>query len=188
MINKCLFCGKPVKRSGRKYCDRECMSQHYSIIRKGICLNTGKTHFTSETRAFSGRKHSNKSNYKNRLKHLGKRNSKLTEFKKGQKPWNWEGGSSKERTLIAGSPEYRRWRSEVLWGGGWKCVQCGATQKLQADHILPWSKFPEHRYDLHNGQILCKGCHLHKTAKVDRLMPLIFNKIINYSLNPYDLS
>lgn len=39
------------------------------------------------------------------------------------------------------------------------CNQCGATNNLQADHILPESKYPELAYCEENLQVLCRTCN-----------------------------
>ena len=31
---------------------------------------------------------------------------------------------------------------------------------LEADHIQPWVLFPEQRYQVDNGQTLCRPCHM----------------------------
>jgi 5-methylcytosine-specific restriction endonuclease McrA len=39
------------------------------------------------------------------------------------------------------------------------CVWCGNTKNLNADHIKSYAKYPEFRYDLSNGRVLCEDCH-----------------------------
>jgi len=58
---------------------------------------------------------------------------------------------------------YLHWRESVLLRDDYRCVVCGATNQLEADHIKPWSIYPELRFDISNGQTLCKSCHK-KTA------------------------
>jgi 5-methylcytosine-specific restriction endonuclease McrA len=43
----------------------------------------------------------------------------------------------------------------------YKCIWCGDSRggNLEADHIKPWSKYPEFRYKVSNGRTLCKKCH-----------------------------
>lgn len=56
--------------------------------------------------------------------------------------------------------EYRLWREAVFKRDDWTCVDCGTRGgKLHADHIKPYSKFPELRYDVANGRALCVPCH-----------------------------
>ena len=59
---------------------------------------------------------------------------------------------------------------------GNKCVKCGATKNLQFDHIDPKTKCfnvnPQDSWEktlpeLYKCQLLCKLCHLEKTATVD---------------------
>lgn len=51
------------------------------------------------------------------------------------------------------------WRKAVLARDGGRCVQCGSTHRLQADHIQPVSKFPELLRAVANGRTLCFDCH-----------------------------
>ena len=59
---------------------------------------------------------------------------------------------------------------------GNKCVKCGTTKNLQFDHIDPKTKCfnvnPQDSWEktlpeLYKCQLLCKLCHLEKTATVD---------------------
>jgi len=55
--------------------------------------------------------------------------------------------------------EYKRWRLAVFKRDGNKCVECGSSHDLEADHIKPKSKFPELVFDVDNGRTLCYECH-----------------------------
>lgn len=55
---------------------------------------------------------------------------------------------------------YRGWRRLVLERDGHKCVLCGATERLECDHIKSYSQHPELRYDITNGRVLCHSCHV----------------------------
>lgn len=80
---------------------------------------------------------------------------------RGEKHWNWQGGKTGESRKIRRSLEYRVWRHEVLKRDNYACVFCGETGvKLDADHIKPFSLFPELRLDINNGRALCRPCHL----------------------------
>jgi 5-methylcytosine-specific restriction endonuclease McrA len=39
------------------------------------------------------------------------------------------------------------------------CQMCGTNEKLEGHHILSWEFYPEYRYSLANGIILCCKCH-----------------------------
>lgn len=62
--------------------------------------------------------------------------------------------------------EYRHWRKTVFIRDNYTCQICnirsgkGIEVKLNADHILPQSLFPELRYDTNNGRTLCHSCHV----------------------------
>lgn len=59
------------------------------------------------------------------------------------------------------TPQYIAWRTACLRRDNYKCVVCGRGRPapLQVDHIWSWSKYPEKRYDVENGQTLCIPCH-----------------------------
>lgn len=59
-----------------------------------------------------------------------------------------------------GHPNGETWRNKVLERDGHKCVWCGSTQDLEADHIKPKSLYPKLRYDVSNGRTLCWSCHI----------------------------
>jgi len=109
----------------------------------------------------------------------GKRNSIITEFKKGIIPWNkgihgvmkaWNKGLGKQTTTERQKEmvtwQYLEWRKKVFQKDDWTCQKCKKRGgKLIADHIKMWCLFPELRYDLNNGQTLCKECSIEKTRK-----------------------
>ena len=86
----------------------------------------------------------------------------------------WKGGISKirktERQNEMESLEYKLWRRSVFERDDYKCTKCLKTGKtLEADHIKPWSVFPELRFAIDNGRTLCKECHKNKT-RTDMIM------------------
>lgn len=54
--------------------------------------------------------------------------------------------------------------SEVYHRDGAKCVICGATENLQLDHIIPFSKGGSDTAE--NLQVLCQKCNLKKSNKI----------------------
>lgn len=73
----------------------------------------------------------------------------------------WKGGISKINNKIRHTYEYRLWRDAVLKKFNSKCVFCNYSGKgLEADHILPFKDYPELRFSIENGRILCKPCHI----------------------------
>lgn len=76
----------------------------------------------------------------------------------GPKNPNWRGG------IQLRHPERNRYRSK-MWVKAvkdrdcWKCVECGAIDRLHAHHIKRWKDYPELRYEVSNGVTLCHKCH-----------------------------
>ena len=56
-------------------------------------------------------------------------------------------------------------RRQIFARDNHRCVECGSEEKLEADHILPWSKGGRTHID--NGQTLCEFHNRSKLAKVD---------------------
>ena len=90
---------------------------------------------------------------------------KIGEKQKGEKNHAWKGGISPIQQIIRGSLEYKLWREAVFERDDWTCMWCGARNGngkaviLQADHIKPFSLYPELRFAIDNGRTLCVPCH-----------------------------
>lgn len=86
----------------------------------------------------------------------------------GEKNHLWKGGITPINMAIRNSLEYKIWRRAVFERDNYTCVWCGVrckkglgkTVKLNADHIKPFSQYPELRFAIDNGRTLCKPCHL----------------------------
>jgi hypothetical protein len=111
------------------------------------------------------------------LSMIGKRNSagvkrslefrqQLSEYWKDNPDHNhWIDGKGSERNSerekAMGRLEYRIWRESVFERDSYTCLFCGQIGgKLRADHIKPYSLFPDLRYDIDNGRTLCQTCHV----------------------------
>src|SRR3990167_6996863 len=137
-------------------------------------MNTGRTHFKEGSIPWNKGKSI-------RLRPLGYRHSEITKIKisenngmrkrkgiipknlfslLGENHWNWRGGVTSENKIIRGSARYRDWRKSVFERDGYTCVQCRQRGGcLQADHIQPFSLYPELRFEITNGRTLCLECH-----------------------------
>lgn len=72
----------------------------------------------------------------------------------------WKGGTyEKDRKIDMGRKNYREWRKAVFQKDNCECIWCGSTENLNADHIKPYALYPELRYEISNGRVLCETCH-----------------------------
>lgn len=55
-------------------------------------------------------------------------------------------------------------RRAVWQRDGGRCVECGATEYLEYDHIIPWSKGGA--TSVENLQLLCRGCNGRKSDRI----------------------
>lgn len=72
----------------------------------------------------------------------------------------------KNGTYSQGNRNYKygsqnvKWRKAVLERDAYTCVLCGSKHReLHVDHIKPFKDFPDLRYEVSNGRVLCKFCH-----------------------------
>lgn len=89
---------------------------------------------------------------------------------KGEKNPAWKGGITTEQQKARNSTEYFIWRNEVYRKDNWTCRICKKhcrKGQIVAHHLQLFSEFPELRYSVDNGVVLCRSCHaaLHKGSK-----------------------
>mgnify|MGYP001583738849 CR=1 FL=1 len=89
------------------------------------------------------------------------RRMRWAESLKGENSRFWQGGLTDENRGHRNSVQYTIWREQVFKRDNWTCQICEVRGGviLNADHIRPWSKFPELRFEVSNGRTLCLGCH-----------------------------
>lgn len=155
----------------RKYCSNLCAKKvpwnkgiKYSkpVWNKGLktnkpAWNTGKKMPNPAwNKGLSWNKWMSKNGAEKALKNVG--------GKPGDRHWNWQGGISESNHLFRHTKEYKEWRAQVFRRDGWSCVICGyrscKPRDIRADHIKPFSKFPELRLEVSNGRTLCLPCDL----------------------------
>ncbi len=144
-VKKCEFCGRQYSKNQNvcakqwaksKFCSRKCDGNRRI-----------------------GKRFSIKSEFKYGFKHTEKSKIKLSQ-RKGPLSGNWKGGSTPKNTLIRQSSQYKEWREKVFKRDNYTCQLCGKRGcKIQADHIAPFSLYPELRFSLDNGRTLCVDCH-----------------------------
>ena len=85
---------------------------------------------------------------------------KISEANRGANNYNWKGGITTENLKFRRSFEYRIWREAVYARDDYTCQNCHVRGvELNADHIKPFSQYPELRLAIDNGRTLCVSCH-----------------------------
>jgi hypothetical protein len=80
---------------------------------------------------------------------------------RGENHFNWKGGITELNHKIRTSLEYKLWRIAVFERDNYTCQGCkkrGSTE-IHADHIKPFSLYPNLRFVPNNGRTLCIDCH-----------------------------
>ncbi len=98
-----------------------------------------------------------------RQRHIGKKIPKEIRMKmgsKGNKNSGYIDGRTPENKRIRHSVEYKLWREAVFQRDDYTCQLCGKRGgDINADHIKPFSQYPEFRTSIENGRTLCVKCH-----------------------------
>jgi len=83
--------------------------------------------------------------------------------------------------------QYKNWMRRVKTRDGWKCriADKNCEGKVVAHHILPWSSFPELRYQLTNGITLCQ--HHHPVSRMGEVLLSPFFQEVAVDANYFGL-
>lgn len=87
---------------------------------------------------------------------------------RGNRHYNWKGGTASKNQQLRRDSKYREWRTRVFKRDNYKCHLCHEIgHKLEAHHRKPWAIYPELRFDVENGITFCRKCHayIHKWTK-----------------------
>lgn len=177
-ITDCKYCKIEFKSKKKdknripKFCSKECYAKSLIINKDKICLICKETFTTYKKyqkycskecmgKQFKDRDVSNETKIKISKSLIGRKCVTISK----ENHWNWKGGITPINESIRKSAEYKQWRQNVFIRDNYSCVNCGCrggngkSVKLQADHIKPFSLYPELRFNLNNGQTLCIDCH-----------------------------
>lgn len=121
--------------------------------------------------------------YRNFLQNPMKNKSNVEKIS-GENNYAWKGGIVSRGKHIIGSSEYKKWVRNVFVRDDYTCQDCGARGgKLVADHELPWSFFPDLRFELLNGRTFCQECHKKTLTYAGRV--ITFAKQMEWQIPPF---
>lgn len=165
---KCLNCKQTFKTKKAlkqiKFCSPECRAEYksknpdkYNLFKEG--------HKGYISKPWLGKKLSE--NHKKNISKSNSQSTKTLEHLKdiglkhsGKNHWNWKGGITDELRQLRQTEEYQFWRNKVYARDNWTCQKCNKKLKdLCAHHIKSFKDYPELRYNVSNGQTLCRSCH-----------------------------
>lgn len=81
---------------------------------------------------------------------------------------------SRLHQLIKDDPRYLKARRDCFIRDGYRCVDCGSGDRLEADHIIPLVAGGD-PFDLDNLATRCKPCNLRKGTDV----PMVRQRWVN---------
>lgn len=100
---------------------------------------------------------------------------------RGQRHFNWRGGSSDFRPRVENHKAYRHWRSIVLKRAGRRCELCGSLENVEVAHRIPFAEIVRRAgrnirqvLKLHvpkMGMALCRRCHRGKKTSGSGELP-----------------
>jgi len=78
----------------------------------------------------------------------------------GKNSPSWRGGRTEKNKIIRSSIKCKKWRLAVLKRDNFICRCCNTKINIQAHHIKNFSSNEDLRFELDNGIVLCKMCHV----------------------------
>jgi len=145
----------PYYKDRKKYCSQTCFTQSQRLNKYLKCEVCGSSYY----RAPSQVKWRGSSYCSIKCRSVGQ-GLKY----RGENSTNWKGGVTAVNEILRGRKEFKEWRKKIFLRDNFTCQNCGRRGGwLEAHHIKSFAHHHELRYDINNGQTLCKPCH----AKTD---------------------
>lgn len=114
-------------------------------------------------------------------KHTKEAKEKISESHSGEKHyrWNYDRETVRRNRRDNLNADYHLWARMVKKRDKLKCKldDENCSRKLEAHHILPWSQFPDVRYDISSGITLCQFHHPRKRMEEQRMIP-VFRELV----------
>ena len=185
---KCIICGKPLYRRPFElakvryvacYQHREQAKKIYPVTEaQKAALELGREKGTNHLDGIPKSKKQRQKMKKIMAEWCAANKDKVLQRAKktrGENHYQWKGGVAVLNQSIRRMTENRKWMQAVKDRDG-KCIVCGSTSELEADHIKPLAEIiAEHGvqnrndarackelWDISNGQTLCAKCHCKK--------------------------
>ena len=174
VTNICLHCGREYELSCKaklktsRYCSRACKYDYFRANNRGenstrwkggerskVCKGCGVTFHHQIGRPLICFQ---------RQKYCTKQCADQHGFRySGEKHPNWKGGRQ-----VRNMTKQLQWARKIFERDDYTCQDCGKRGgDLQAHHIKGFTDYPDLRWELSNGQTLCKPCH-YKTYRFYR--------------------
>ncbi len=171
-----------------KYCSHKCYNEfeknnpNSTQFKKGHGINNGRP-CREKTRvkigkANKGKHHTEESNEKNRLAHLGRigywKDKKRLDIS-GEKNWNWKDGITPLNESIRKLSIYEEWEQWIKEWDNYTCQKCGVrggvlhshhikrvSDIIEENHIMTIEEAELYQplWDVSNGITYCKECHI----------------------------
>lgn len=157
---QCIVCNRQFfvyPSDKKKLCSRKCMGLDASKRMAGVPRSEDfKKKMSAKMKGTGNHRFNKKTSEETRVKmsesHKGKHGGERSNF--------WRGGITPINHLIRMSYEYKLVREACFKRDNYTCIWCGQKGGiLNADHIKPFSLFPELRFALDNLRTLCVACH-----------------------------
>ena len=191
-VINCEYCGKGFYLSpcyisrNKRFCSNKCKFQSY----------VGST-ISEETRKKLSLSHiGNVGYWKNKKRPLlfsEETRKRMGDSRRGEKSSRWISDRSQlkrcgDAALDRRSYAYDNWRMQVWMRDEFKCriANQDCEGRLEAHHILSYTKFVELRYEINNGITLCHAHHPRKRAEEKRLVPIFKELLSNSNVNSFE--